>query len=159
MNKEYIIALKDSLIKKCRILDEIYDMGLIQSKMLASDELDYGEFNELVENRDLALDNIDKIDEGFEILYERARQDMQANMDIYSEDIKNMKESIKYITDKVTAINALDSRNKSALENVLLRDRRNIQESKRSVSVAMNYYKNMNGLGAGDNSIYFNKKN
>mgnify|MGYP004447609879 CR=1 FL=1 len=158
MSKEYVTALKDSLVKKKKVLDEIMELGKLQTVLINAETMDYEAFDNLVNDRDVALENLEKLDEGFEALYERVRAELQENKSLYADEIKEMKELIALITDTTVAIENLDAENKKALENVFLRDRRNIAESKRSVSVAMNYYKSMNGLGR-DGSLYLDRKN
>ena len=158
MGKEYVVALRESLEKKIKVLDEIIRIGELQSELLEKEELDYDAFDELMNNRDLCLDKLDKLDEGFEIVYNNLSDDIKAHQDDYGDEIKKMQSLIKDITDKSTAIAAMDSRNKSAVDNAFVKSKRGLSEGKRSVSVAMNYYKSMNGLSAGSDSRYMDSK-
>lgn len=150
MTGDYVTALEESLSKKLNILEEVDRIAKVQAKMLAEDELDYEAFDDLMNDRDICLEQLEKLDEGFEIVYERVKDELQNNKDTYADKIKSMQSLITRITELTTSITAQDERNKTAVGNAFIRDRRGIAEGRRSVSVAMNYYKNMNAIGGGD---------
>jgi hypothetical protein len=56
-----------------------------------------------------------------------------------------MQELIGKITDKSTAIEALEARNKDKVSEKFAKERRQAKEGKRSVNIAMNYYRTMSG--------------
>lgn len=146
MNQENVIVLKESLDKKLAILQEIQRICKQQTDVLDSEPMDYELFDQLMNDRDVCIEKLEKIDEGFVKVFERVRADIDANKKQYEEIIKEIKALISDTTDSVATINALDARNRNKLENVFIREKRSASESKRSVNVAMNYYKNMLGM-------------
>lgn len=157
MGREYVTALKESLEKKLKVLEELYRLCLSQSELLSKEELDYEAFDTLVDEKDICIEKLEKLDEGFEIVYNRVKPELESNKAMYAAEIKAMQELIVKITDKSTSITALEERNKKSVTATIKRDKKGLSESKRSVSVAMNYYKSMNGINVPD-SQYLDKK-
>ena len=155
---EYITALRDSLKKKLRILEEISNLSKLQSELLTAEELDYEAFDKLVDDKDVCIEKIEELDEGFELVYKRVEEELKDHKGQYKDLISQMQELISKITEQSTSIQALEERNRQAVTNAINRDRRAISEGKRSVNVAMNYYRNMNGFNV-PNSQYLDKKN
>lgn len=157
MGREYVTALKESLEKKLKVLEELYRLCISQSELLGKEELDYEAFDTLVDEKDICIEKLEKLDEGFEIVYNRVKPELESNKAMYAVEIKAMQELIVKITDKSTSITALEERNKKSVTATIKRDKKGLSESKRSVSVAMNYYKSMNGINVPD-SQYLDKK-
>lgn len=157
MSKEYVIALKESLEKKLKVLEETYRLCKMQADLLSQENFDYDEFDRLLSDKDICIEKLGKLDEGFEIVYERVSAELKTNRNDYSELIEQMQQLITKITDISTSINALEERIRSGVSDALIRERKGMAESKRSVNVAMNYYKNMTGLNIPD-SLYMDKK-
>lgn len=148
MNKQYISTLRDSLQKKDKILDEILRISNYQKKLLEVTPLDYEKFDNYVNDKDICIENLNKLDEGFEILYQRVSEELKANRDVYAQEILQMKQLISRITEKSVSIQTLEERNRKEMEQAILRSRKELQKGKRSVSVAQNYYKNMSNVDA-----------
>ena len=70
---------------------------------------------------------------------------MKNNKSLYAEQIRRMQEAISGIMDKSALIQALEERNKRAVEAAFAKERTEISRGKRSLNVAMNYYRNMRG--------------
>ncbi len=157
MSKEYIIALKESLEKKLKVLDETYRICQMQFDIISGNDPDYDEFDRLFDDKEICIEKISKLDEGFEIVYERVSEELKANSGEYSEAIAQMKGLITQITEVSTSISALEERIKNGVSDALIKERKGIADTKRSVNVAMNYYKNMTGTGIPD-SMYMDKK-
>lgn len=157
MNKQYISTLRDSLQKKDKILDEILRISNYQKELLEVTPLDYEKFDNYVNDKDVCIENLNKLDEGFEILYQRVGDELKENRDVYAQEILQMKQLISSITEKSVSIQTLEERNRKAMEQAILQSRRELQKGKRSVSVAQNYYKNMSNID-GNLSKYMDQK-
>ena len=145
MNKPYVSVLVESLEKKIRILDQIYQLCQKQAEVIANEPVNFEEFDRCMDEKDNCIQALDKLDEGFEMLYDRVGQELKGNKNLYSEQIKHMQQSISEIMDKSTAIQALEERNKRAVEANFAKERTEIGRGKRSLNVAMNYYRSMRG--------------
>lgn len=157
MSKEYIIALKESLEKKLKVLDETYRICQMQFDIISGNDPDYDEFDRLFDDKEICIEKLSKLDEGFEIVYERVSEELKSNSGDYTEIIAQMKGLITQITEVSTSISALEERIKNGVSDALIKERKGIADTKRSVNVAMNYYKNMTGTGIPD-SMYMDKK-
>ena len=157
MNKQYISTLRDSLQKKDKILDEILRISNYQKELLEVTPLDYEKFDNYVNDKDVCIENLNKLDEGFEILYQRVGDELKENREVYAQEILQMKQLISSITEKSVSIQTLEERNRKAMEPAILQSRRELQKGKRSVSVAQNYYKNMSNID-GNLSKYMDQK-
>ncbi len=145
MAEEYVYALKDSLEKKLGVLEEIYRISSLQKDLLDADDLDYETFDRYFEDKDICLDKLNLLDAGFELTYNRVKEELSVNKAKYADIISQMQTLIGKITDKSTAIEALEARNKDKVAERFVKERRQAKEGKRSVNVAMNYYRNMSG--------------
>lgn len=157
MSKEYIIALKESLEKKLKVLDETYRICQMQFDIISGNDPDYDEFDRLFDDKEICIEKLSKLDEGFEIVYARVSEELKSNSGDYTEIIAQMKGLITQITEVSTSISALEERIRNSVSDALIRERKGIADTKRSVNVAMNYYKNMTGTGIPD-SMYMDKK-
>lgn len=157
MSREYVVALKESLDKKLKVLEEIYRISKLQTDVINAQQMDYEAFDRLVDDKDICLEKLEKLDEGFELVYTRVSNELKTNKSAYSDLILAMQETITKITDKSTAISALEERNRQGLSNVFNKERKELSDGKRSVNVAMNYYKNMTGLSV-ESSQYMDWK-
>lgn len=157
MSKEYIIALKESLEKKLKVLDETYRICQMQFDIISGNDPDYDEFDRLFDDKEICIEKLSKLDEGFEIVYARVSEELKSNSGDYTEIIAQMKGFITQITEVSTSISALEERIRNSVSDALIRERKGIADTKRSVNVAMNYYKNMTGTGIPD-SMYMDKK-
>lgn len=145
MSKQYVTALEESLEKKIRVLDEIYRISQLQAEALAMQPVDFESFDRYVDDKDICIDKLNKLDEGFEIIYDRVAQELKENRPAYAQQITHMQELIAQITDKSMTIQALEERNKNAVGDVLSKERKELGQGKRSLNAAMSYYQNMSG--------------
>lgn len=145
MSKQYVTALEESLEKKIRVLDEINRISQLQAEVLAAQPVDFETFDRYVDDKDICIEKLNKLDEGFEILYDRVAQELKEDRSVYADQIVHMQQMISQITDKSMTIQALEERNKNAIGEVLSKERKELGQGKRSLNVAMSYYRNMSG--------------
>ena len=99
-----------------------------------------------------------KLDEGFELLYERVREELQGKKEQYAAWIAETRKLITSVMDKSVSIQAQENRNRMAVERAFYRERQNIGKGKRSMSVAMDYYRNMSNSHVVDPQYMDQKK-
>lgn len=148
MSKQYVTVLEESLEKKLRVLEEIYRICVLQAETIAEEPINYDVFDCYMEDKDVCIEKLNKLDEGFDLIYNRVGDELKQNKFMYEGQIRHMQELISAIMDKSTAIQAQEERNKKAIEAIFVRERQEIGKGKRSLNVAMNYYRNMNGANA-----------
>ena len=143
MSEQYLNILMDSLVKKNNILDEIQRLCKQQSDILAAEEVDFERFDSCMDNKDVCIEQLNTLDEGFETLYERIRDELQEHREAHADWISKVQKLITEITEKSVAIQAQEERNKKAVEAAIQKERQTYNMGKRSVQVATQYYKNM----------------
>ncbi len=144
MSEQYLTILQESLKKKINVLDEIIRLSKMQAEALSKEPRSYEEFDRCVDDKDVCIGQIDSLDNGFESIFQKVKQELDGNRTKYADWIKECQALIAQVTEKSVEIQALEARNKQLVEEVMQKDRRGFRQGKRSVEVARNYYRNMN---------------
>lgn len=144
MNEQYLIILQDSLKKKTDILDEILRICKYQSEILATEPIAYDKFDQCVDDKDVCIEQLNKLDEGFELVYDRVGEELQDQKAAHAAWIAETQKLITAVMEKSVAVQAQEQRNKQAVEAAFQKERLNMGKGKRSMQVAMDYYRNMN---------------
>ncbi len=139
----YIRILTESLTKKINVLDELLVLSKKQETILNTAAFDEQEFMNIVNLKDGFLLQLDKLDQGFEQIYQSIQQELMSNKNLYQNEINRMKELIVKLTEKSVQLQALEKRNKTTSEVVFSRKRQEIGQSRMSNRQVTNYYKNM----------------
>lgn len=140
--ERYIQILIESLRKKIEILDTLLALNAKQAEIIRKeDSLD--EFDVLVDKKAEQIAVLDKLDTGFETIYRHVRPEVTQHPEQYREQIKEIQSLITELTDRSVKVQATEKRNKQAIEQYFSDARKNLHDSRRSVSVASNYYKSM----------------
>ncbi|MDE6213794.1 MAG: flagellar protein FliT [Lachnospiraceae bacterium] len=150
--------LVESLEKKSRILDEIIEENAAQERLFKQEELDMEALDASSDRMGELAEKLELLDEGFESVYDRIRQELIDNKSAYRVEIKRMQELIAVITEKVVTINAARMRNKLQAENHFKKSRQKIGRASSKMKVSQNYYNNMNQLNFVNPQFYDNKK-
>ncbi|MCM1087293.1 MAG: hypothetical protein NC419_03990 [Muribaculaceae bacterium] len=158
MSQNSAQILLQSLEKKNVVLDAIIEQNSIQEELLKSDNPDMDALDVSIERIGEFVEELDKLDEGFELLYERLRGELMANRPAYKAEIAGMQEQIQQITDKVVTINAARMRNQMRAESFFKQKAKDIKNAVSKTNAAKNYYNNMNKLNFVAPQFYDNKK-
>ena len=150
--------LVQSLEKKSRILDEIIEENAVQERLFKQEELDMEALDASSDRMGELAEKLELLDEGFESVYDRIRQELIDNKSDYRTEIKRMQELIAAITEKVVTINAARMRNKLQAENRFKKSRQQIGKASSKMKVSQNYYNNMNQLNFVNPQFYDSKK-
>ncbi|MCR5279777.1 MAG: flagellar export chaperone FlgN [Lachnospiraceae bacterium] len=144
MSNPYITALIESLEKKISVLDEIITKNKEQAELLRSDPFSFEDFDKNTEEKGVLIFRLEKLDDGFESLYARVKEELDANREQYASEIKHMQDLIREITNKSTSIQAEEARNKAALEAVFKSERDRIKTGRSGVKALQSYNQAMN---------------
>ncbi|MBD5475766.1 MAG: hypothetical protein HDR17_07270 [Lachnospiraceae bacterium] len=158
MSQSNAQILMESLEKKNRILDEIIRENEVQEKILKEEELDMDALDESTDRLGVFAEQLERLDDGFEAVYDRTREELIANKENYRREITRMQELIGQITDKVVKINAAQLRNKRQADSQFKKSRDQIGKAVSQVKASRNYYNNMNRLNYVAPQFYDNKK-
>lgn len=158
MEQSGVQVLLQSLLKKKDVLDRLIELGQKQEELLRQETLDMDGLNELLEEQGQLVATLEKLDQGFELVYERCRSQIMEHKEHYAEEIRRIQECIQEITAKVSTVNAYSLRNKVAAENHFRQEKQNISQQVSKTKVARNYYNSMNKLNYVSPQFYDNKK-
>lgn len=146
----YLIVLKDSLIKKENILAELISKSEKQADIVKKEEVDWDEFTAIVDEKGELIDEIMKLDDGFETLYARIKEGLEENKEKYKDIIIEIKELVKSVTEKSADLQAIEYRNKTIIEAAFANTRKEIKQSKLGRKAAADYYNKMNKINTID---------
>lgn len=146
----YLNVLKDSLIKKERILIDLQAKSEEQGELVKAQEVDWEAFTSLVDEKGLLVEEILKLDEGFENLFNRIKEGLSNNKDQYKETIQEIQILVKSVTEKSAKLEATEYRNKAAIEAAFANTRKEIRQSKLGQKAAADYYNKMNKINTID---------
>ncbi len=158
MNQSGAQILLQSLEKKTLLLDRMIQQNSVQEEILKADDLDMDAFDEAINKQGSYLEELDRLDQGFEAVYDRVRQELIQDKERYRAEIIRMKELIQQITDKIVTLNAGNMRNKVLAENQFKKKRISIGTGASKNRAARNYYNNMNNLNYVSPQFYDSKK-
>jgi flagellar biosynthesis/type III secretory pathway chaperone len=158
MSQSDVQILAQSLEKKNQVLDQIVELIEQQEELLKRDTLDMDQLDSILDHQGELVDELDKLDRGFEAVYDRTRTELLANKSGYQTEIRQMQEAIQDITAKVAKINAGNMRNKLMAENQFKKQKKSIGQSLSKTRVARQYYNNMNNLNNIQPQFYDSKK-
>lgn len=156
--KTYIQIIIESLNKKYKVLNELMQITSRQKAIVDADSFDEDLFMETISLKQEQIDKLSELDRGFELVYDRIREDLKTNSKEYQSEITSLKELVTKITDLNIKLQALEKSNKPKLESRLANKRQSIKKSRLSNQTVTNYYKTMSG-GQEAQSYFYDKKN
>lgn len=143
MTTNYLQMMIDSLNKKKGILIRIIELNEEQNQILSEETLNGDAFDDNMKAKGSCIDELDLLDKGFQSLFNRVRDAINANKEMYANEISVMKRLITEVTGLGAKIEVQEARNKVKVEAMFRRERQEHKEAKRSASMAKSYYQNM----------------
>ncbi|MBQ6537887.1 MAG: flagellar export chaperone FlgN [Eubacterium sp.] len=158
-NEKLIYAgmMTDSLKKKKEILQKLLAHTEEQEALLSSEEMDVDRFEALLDEKGKGIDELNKIDDGFDNLFGKMEAEFKSDPGAYADDIKIMKKLIGDVTDLGTKIQVIEKKNNDRFKKYLTTERQKLRESNRSQQTAMTYLQNMNGYHKPGDSYFVNE--
>lgn len=146
----YITILIESLEKKVDVLDRIIEANREQKEILSQEEMDTDLFEANLNKKGDLIDELNLLDDGFQGIYDRIKDELGANKEQYKDEIKRMQALISAITERSVTIRAEEERNKAAASKQFDRMRGSIGSAQRSRQAANTYYSNMSKVNMVD---------
>lgn len=144
MITSYLNILQDSLVKKLELLEQIEKKSLEQSEMIKDTNVDLDLVDANMDEKTELINQVIKLDGGFESIYEKVREELIANKEQFKVQIHNLQGLIAKVTEKSTSIQTIEARNKAQMDIVFATQKREVQNRRNAMSVARDYYQNMN---------------
>ena len=145
---DYIQIMIESLTKKSELLDRIIRKNEAQHDCVAGkeyEEVDWDAFNLIVAEKQTAIDRIVKMDEGFQSLYDRVKEQLNEGKDKYADKIKEIQRLITKVTEQGVKITTGEERNRKIIEKVFGKRKDEIKRTRNSMKVANSYAQTMSG--------------
>ena len=115
-------------------------------------------FEKNVADKGEVVEKILRLDEGFNSVFNRIKEELQTNKGKYAKDIEHLKELVASVTDLGVRIQAQELRNKQLVEKRFAQMRKELSQAKRTTSTANAYYKNVNNLNQYESHFLDQKK-
>ncbi len=158
MQRQYIGIMIDSLRRKLAILDEMLECSKGQKALLENPNLEPEEFQADVQKKAELIEKLEQLDEGFDALYQRVKEELQENKEKYKDEIRQMQELIRLITEQSARIQTIEMRNKECVEAKFASVRKQAREVRNSQKIVQQYYRNMQKINYIDPQFMDNKK-
>ena len=160
MNKEivnYLGLMKDSLVKKDKLLSEIIALTKEQGVLLGETEFDDEVFDKLIAKKSILISEINKLDEGFDLTYKRIADKVKENPAFYKEPIEELQNLIRTLVDKGVEVETAERRNQVKFDSQVSKSREKIRSYNLSSSAVTKYYSNMSG-NTGESPYFLDQK-
>ena len=139
--------LEESLKKKIDIMKLIELENEKQRDLLKNfDEVDNAAFDATLDTKGNYIEQLISLDDGFQSLFDRVKEEVGNHKDQYAKQIKRMQELIQEITGLSASIEAAERRNKKLAEEYFSSARQKMNLSKQTSAAAFNYYQTMNNF-------------
>lgn len=139
MPNAYVTALIDSLNKKIEILEEIHKKDEEQFLLASISPFPFKDFDRNAEEKSVLIYKLNKLDDGFEKVYEEVKAELNGNKEAYKAEIKTMQELITKIQDLSVKIQAEEARNKAKMESAFKFERSKIKQQRSSIKAIKSY--------------------
>lgn len=145
-NKDYLGILIQSLNKKIVVLDKILVENAKQSEIIAAEKFDFDKFDEVYAEKENLINELKLLDSGFEKVYNRVKEILDVDRELYKNEIKAMQDLIRIIISKAADVEVSEKRNHEAMtaKNVMLK--KQVKTVKLTNKAAAEYYQTMNKL-------------
>lgn len=147
MLEKYLQILDESLDQKLEILTDIEDKSKEQSEMIVND-ISLDEIDRNMDEKSELIDKINKMDDGFQAMYDKIKDELNEHKGEFSDQIDRLKKKIMLVMEKSTSIEAIEARNKAAMEKRFAVEHRSNSDRISVATAARSYYEVANKLNA-----------
>lgn len=158
MADNYLLIMIQSLKKKVQVLDCIIDANDRQKIALENPSLDPDDFDVIVEEKAKYIEHLDLLDQGFDKLFARVKEELDNNRDAYKDEIREMQTLITTVTEKSNKIQVQEARNKDLMTQKFTKVRKQARDVRASQQAVNQYYQNMKKINFIDPQFMDNKK-
>lgn len=157
-NNTYIQILIQSLMQKEKTLDNLINLTKEQEKVLDDPNIDTENFLELIERKEKSIKKLDEIDIGFNHVYDKVKEELSLNKNQYKEEVFQIQNFIKRISELSMELQAKEKANKSKLEAFITLKRNHIKNFKKSKLTTSKYYNKQNNMNENQSYFFDSKK-
>ena len=143
MTGNYLTLLEESLKRKLQVMAEVQAYNLRQQEIFQDEEAQIEKFDEYVAEKEVLIEKLNSLDNGFERLYEKVAEELKENREQYAAQIRRLQALVTEVTDTSVQIQAQEARNKKLIEEFFRKERDGIRMNRKTTRAALDYYKNM----------------
>ncbi|WP_248405437.1 hypothetical protein [Butyrivibrio fibrisolvens] len=119
MTETYLDMMETSLIKKIEVMKQIEAQNIRQKEALVTEDgFDEETFDDAVRIKTGLIDRLTELNEGFAGLYDKVKDDINADKPRYRAQIEHMQDLIRAVTDISNTIEIQETRNKEIADNI-----------------------------------------
>ncbi|WP_051217006.1 hypothetical protein [Butyrivibrio fibrisolvens] len=119
MTETYLDMMETSLVKKIEVMKLIEAQNIRQKEALVmEDGFDEETFDDAVRIKTGLIDRLAELNEGFAGLYDKVKDDINADKPRYRAQIEHMQDLIRAVTDISNTIEIQETRNKEIADNI-----------------------------------------
>jgi len=155
---DYVNILKNTLEKKLSVLQALLEATKRQTLIAEAEDFDLEVFETNMDQKDVLLEELETLDEGFDQVFQEIRKELEDNIDSYRSDIMQCQELIRQCTDLGVEIRATEERNRQRLEGVFSLQQKKLRQVKTNSKTVSSYYKTMNPAQNSDSYFMDQKK-
>ncbi len=156
-NNAYVGMMVDSLQRKQQLLEYLLEKTREQEALLKDEEMDADRFQAIIEDKGQKIDELGKLDEGFDALFRHVEREIKSNRMAYKDQIQKMQKLIQRVSELGIQIQALEQQNSGHFKVYLANQRKNIREKRMNNKTAADYYQNMANVHKPEQSYFFNE--
>ena len=134
-----LTILSESLDRKLEVLQKIQEYNKRQEETFSAEKVDISQFDAAVEEKQRLIDEVVRLDDGFEIMYEKLAQELEGNRQRYAAQIKELQAKVTKVTELSVSVQAQEARNKKLVEHYFARERAGIGQRRKSAKSAFDY--------------------
>ncbi len=142
-NMDYVVMLRESLEKKADVLRVLLIRNNEQANILQDPNSTPEDLEKNMNLKSELIERIVMLDDGFEQLFNRVKDIIDADRETYADEIKLMQQLIKKVTDLTADVEATEYKNKEYAKTRFTNIKKEAREIKRSGDVVSSYYKHM----------------
>lgn len=156
--EQYLQMLAESLKKKSKLLVQLIQESEHQSEIVKATEVDWNLFDASVEKKGEFIEELNKLDDGFETLYQRIKSGLDTDRQKYKVQIQEMQKLIADVTEKSSKLMATEERNKVLVTNRFSEEKKKLKQQRMNSKAANSYYSAMNRMNYIDPQLMDHKK-
>lgn len=148
---KYLNIMIESLEKKALLLEQLHNKTVLQSECVAGksyDDASWEQFDVLIVEKDSLIERIDELDEGFDQIFNRVKEDVSTNKELYKDQIHKLQKLITELTDMGVKISTAEERNRQDIDRIMTSAKAGIGKARKNMKASNGYIASMYGNAA-----------
>ncbi|MCR5249146.1 MAG: flagellar protein FlgN [Lachnospiraceae bacterium] len=156
--EQYLKVLIQSMNAKEECLNKLLEKTEAQTGILKEESMDWDSFDRLIDEKAELIEELDRLDDGFQKVFDRIRDELDGRRAEFKEEIGTLQRQIRKVTEQSTSLMAAEQRNKDLVTSRAGKTRQQIREGRANARAVTTYYNNMNQINTVDPQLMDKKK-